>query len=76
MRFVDLAGGVDVMSFEPGSPSGWGLGVLFWIGMLSFSAGVSFFIVALVDLVYAMIGFNGARCGCRVSGKDVPFTGC
>ena len=70
MWFVDFFGGVDIMSFEPGNPSGWVLGPLSWIGVSSFFAGVTFFIVALVDLVYAMIGLGGAGCGCKSSGRD------
>ena len=38
--------------------------------MSSFFVGVSLFIVALVDLVYAMIGLGGARCECKSSGMD------
>ena len=68
MWFVDFLGGVDVMSFEPSDPSGWVLGPLFLFGMFSFFAGVSLFIVALVDLVYAMIRLGEARC--KASGRD------
>ena len=63
MLFVDFFGGVDIMSFEPGNPSGWVLGPLFLFGMFSFFASVSLFIVALVDLVYAMRGAGARRRG-------------
>ena len=69
--FVDLVADVgDVMLFDPGNPYGWVLGPLSWIGSFSFFVGVSLFIVALVDLFYAMMGLGEARCGCKSSGKD------
>ena len=68
--FVDSAGGVDIMSFEPGDSSWWVLWPLLLFGMFSFFAGVTFFVVALVDLFYAMIGLGGAGCGCKSSGRD------
>ena len=69
MWFVDFFGGVDLTSFEPSDPSGWVLWALFWIGGASFFVGVSLFIVALVDLVYAMRGLGKSSCGCKASGK-------
>ena len=76
VRFVDLAGGVDTMSFERGGLSAWGLWMLFWIGGFSFFAGVSFFIVALVDLVYAMIGLGGVSYGCKALGRESSCDAC
>lgn len=67
VRFFDSADGVDTISFEPGGLLAWGL---FWIGGLLFFAGVSVFIVALVDLVYAMFGLGGVSCGCKASVKN------
>ena len=69
MLFVDSAGGVDLMSFEPGDSSWWVLGPLLLFGMFSFFAGVSIFIVALVDLVYAMMRLGKSSCGGKASGK-------
>ena len=69
MLFVDFFGGVDITSFEPGDSSLWLLGPLLF-GMFSFFAGVSLFIVALVDLVCAMMGLGKASCGCKASGRD------
>ena len=68
--FVDFLGGVELASFEPGDPSWWVLGPLLLFGMFSFFAGVSIFIVALVDLVYAMRGLGKSSCGCKASGRD------
>ena len=68
--FVDFLGGVDIASFEPGNPSWWMLWPLLLFGMFSFFAGVSIFIVALVDLVYAMMRLGKSRCGCKSSGRD------
>ena len=67
VRFFDSADRVDTISFEPGGLLAWGL---FWIGGLLFFAGVSVFIVALVDLVYAMFGLGGVSCVCRAPGKN------
>ena len=69
MLFVDFFGGVDIASFEPGDPSWWVLWPLLLFGMFSFFAGVVFFIVALVDLVYAMMRLGKSSCGCKASGK-------
>lgn len=70
MLFVDFFGGVDIASFEPGDPSWWVLWPLLLIGMFSFSAGMTFFIVALVDLVYAIMGLGKSSCRCKASGRD------
>ena len=70
MVFVDFLGGVELASFEPGDPSWWVLWPLSLIGMFSFFAGVSLFIVALVDLVCAMMGLGKSSCECKSSGMD------
>ena len=59
MHFVDLAGDIDVASFEPGNPTAWGRGVMFWIGAATFYAGAGLFVIALVDLAYAVFGLDG-----------------
>ncbi len=69
MQYVDSAGGADLTSFDPGDASGWVLGALLLFGMFSFFAGMTFFIVALVDLVYAMIGLGKSSSRCKASGK-------
>ena len=70
MWYVDSAGGADLTSFEPSDASGWVLGALLLFGMFSFFAGVTFFIVALVDLVYAMMCLGKSSCGGKASGRD------
>ena len=70
MLFVDSAGGVDLMSLEPGDPSWWVLWPLLLFGMFSFFAGVVFFIVALVDLVYAMMRLGKSSSRCKSSVMD------
>lgn len=69
MLFVDFFGGIDITSLEPGDSSLWLLGPLFF-GMFSFFAGVSLFIVALVDLVYAMMRLGKSSSRCKASGRD------
>ena len=69
MLFVDFFGGGDIASFEPGDPSWWVRWPLLLFGMFSFFAGVSIFIVALVDLVYAMMGLDKSSSRCKSSGK-------
>lgn len=61
MHFVDLAGSIDIESFEPGNPTAWGRGVMFWIGAATFFAGVGLFVIALVDLAYAVLGLDEAK---------------
>ena len=58
LHFVELMGGGNLDSFQPDSLEAWVRGFFFWVGALSFYAGISLFIVALVDLVYAMIGID------------------
>ena len=58
LHFVELMGSIDVNEFQPDSAEAWVLGFFFWIGAISFYAGISLFIVALVDLVYAMIDMD------------------
>ena len=58
LHFVELMGSIDVNEFQPDSAEAWVRGFFFWIGAISFYAGISLFIVALVDLVYAMIDMD------------------
>ena len=59
VHFAGLAGDINVNSFEPGDLTAWGRGVTFWVGAASFFAGTGLFVVALVDLAYAVFGFGG-----------------
>ena len=58
LHFVDLMNGIDLNSFEPASMEAWVRVFFFWLGAVSFYVGIGLFIVALVDLVYAMIGIE------------------
>ena len=58
LHFVDLMNGIDLNSFEPASMEAWGRAFFFWLGAVSFYVGIGLFIVALVDLVYAMVGIE------------------
>ena len=58
LHFVDLMNGIDLNSFEPGSIEAWVRAFFFWLGAVSFYVGIGLFIVALVDLVYAIIGME------------------
>ena len=62
-RFVrqTLLGGIELCSFEPFGVVNWVRGFFFLIAALSFCVGVSLFIIALVDLAYAMIGITNAE---------------
>ena len=61
LHLIDLAGGIDVSSFEPGNLNAWGRGLLFWISAASFTAGAALFVIALVDLVYAVFDLSGTQ---------------
>ena len=61
LHIVDLAGGIDTNSFEPGDPVAWFRGAMFWIAAASFYASVVLFIIALVDLAYAVFGLDGTE---------------
>ena len=61
LHFVDLMDGIDLNSFEPASMEAWLRGFFFWLGAISFYVGIGLFIVALVDLVYAMIGIENVE---------------
>ena len=78
MRFVGLAGGIE--TFEPGRLDTWGLGMMFWIAATSVFTGASLFIVALVDLVYAMVGIGGigdaSSRKCESPDQNGPCDGC
>ena len=58
LHFVELMGNIDVNEFQSDSAEAWVRGFFFWIGAISFYAGISLFIVALVDLVYVMIDMD------------------
>lgn len=61
LHVVELMKGIDLSSFEPDSMEAWVRGFFFWLGAISFYVGISLFIIALVDLVYAMIGLEGVK---------------
>ena len=56
--FLGLLGGIDVWSFKPDSSEAWGRAVFFFVAAGCFYVGIYLFIVALVDLVYVMIGME------------------
>ena len=58
LHFVELMGSIDINTFQPDSMEAWVRGFFFWIAAISFYVGISLFIIALVDLVYAMIGID------------------
>ena len=58
LHFVELMDGIELDSFQPDSREAWVRGFFFWVGAISFYAGISLFIVALADLVYAMLGID------------------
>ena len=59
LHFVELMDGIVLDSFQPDSIEAWFRGFFFWVGAISFYAGIGLFIIALVDLVFAMIGIDG-----------------
>ena len=61
LHFVELMNGIDLDSFKPDSLEAWFRGFFFWVGAISFYVGISLFIIALVDLVYAMIGIESVE---------------
>ncbi len=58
LQFVELMDGIDINACAPDSLEAWVRGFFFWVGAISFFGGIIFFIVALVDLVYAMVGIG------------------
>ena len=61
LHIVEILGGVDPYSFEFGSAKAWVVGSYFWLAAISFYIGISLFILALVDLPYALIGIENAK---------------
>ena len=80
LHIVDLAGDIDVSSFESDNPTAWGLGVMFWIAAASFYAGAGLFVTALVDLAYAVFGLGGtgnaSRRKCELPDRNDQCDGC
>ena len=76
LHFVELMDGIDLDSFQPESLEAWVRGFFFWLGAVSFYLGISLFIIALVDLVYAMLGIGSMEHALRgaheVSGHKSP----
>ena len=58
LHFVELMDGIDTSSVQLDSLESWARGFFFWVGAISFFLGISLFIVALADLVYAMLGID------------------
>ena len=58
IHVVELMGSIDINSFEPDETAAWGRGVLFYIAATSFFLSVGLFIIALVDVVFAMEGIH------------------
>ena len=61
LHFVELMDGIVLDSFQPDSLEAWVRGFFFWVGAISFYAGIGLFIIALVDLVFAMIGIDSTE---------------
>jgi len=74
LHILNLAGGMDFNSFEPGEADAWFRGALLLVAAVSFYAGVSYFVIALVDLAYTMGGIvdseNPSRQGCGSSDQS------
>ena len=76
LHFVELMNGININSFQPDELEGWVRGFFFGIATISFYGGVSVFIIALVDLIYAMIGIGNVdyseeeRQGCACNGDQ------
>ena len=49
---------IDISSFEPDSLEAWVRGFYFWPAAISFYASILLFIIALVDVVYALSGVD------------------
>ena len=58
LHFVELMNGINLNTFKPDSIEAWGRAFFFWVGAISFYSGICLFIIALVDLGYAMIGID------------------
>ena len=80
LHILDLAGDIDISSFEPGNPAAWVRGAMFWIAAASFYTGVALFVIALVDLIYAIAGLGGVRSAscrkCESPDKNNQYDGC
>lgn len=61
VHIVGMGGDIDVSSFEPVDPAAWVRGVTFWTAAASFYAGTGLFVIALVDLAYAVFGLGGTE---------------
>ena len=57
---VEIMGGIKMWSFES-TRAGWSRGFMFLIATLTFYGSIIFFIIALVDLVYAVFGINNSK---------------
>ena len=71
-HIVSLLGGIDINSFEPGDLTAWGRGGMFWISAVSFTVGAGLFVIAIVDLAYAMfdLGTTGNASGRKCESPD------
>lgn len=58
VHIVDLAGDIDVSSFEPSDLIAWGRGLMFLTATTSFYAGTGLFVIALFDLAYVVFGLG------------------
>ena len=54
---VEIMGGIRIWSFEF-TQAGWSRGSMFLIASLAFYGSIIFFIIALVDLVFAVFGIS------------------
>ena len=64
LYIVELIDDFRANSPELNSVEAWGSGFFFWIAGISFYGGISFFIIALVDLVFVMVGIVDTKNSC------------
>ena len=63
--FVGLMGDIDINAFKPGSLEAWIRAFFFAVAAISFYVGIGLFIVAIVDLVFAIQGIGDTKNSCR-----------
>lgn len=70
LYYVELMNGIDTNAFEPDSLEAWVRAFFFWTAVASFFGGIMLFIIALVDLAFAMGGigdkeYASRNCSCE-----------
>lgn len=69
LHFVELLNGIDLNSFKPDSVEAWTRAFFFCTGAFTFYFGIFLFIIALVDLAFAMIGIENIEDTPKGSGQ-------